>query len=72
MADTYPTNMVEVSARMYLYRWRPADWCAAHPDLPSFTLHALQVGGLGGRPAACCRLLCFAPCCCVLAERTVG
>jgi len=30
--------------RSYLYRWRPADWCRAHPTQPSFSLHALECG----------------------------
>lgn len=35
--------MLDITARMYLYRWRPVEWCRAHPSLPSFTLHALEV-----------------------------
>lgn len=34
--------------------WRPVEWCRAHPSLPSFTLHALEVrlGRGRGRGAA--------------------
>ena len=35
--------MVEVTVRMYLYRWRPVEWCHAHPGLPPYSLHALDV-----------------------------
>lgn len=52
VADTYPHQMLDNTARMYLYRWRPVDWCRAHPTLPSYTLHALQVGAGRGKWAS--------------------
>ncbi|KAL4429159.1 hypothetical protein ABPG77_010138, partial [Micractinium sp. CCAP 211/92] len=44
VADTYPSQMLEVTARIYLYRWRPADWCREHPHLPPFELRQLDCG----------------------------
>lgn len=43
VADTYPNQMLDITARMYLYRWRPVEWCRAHPARSPYTLHVLQV-----------------------------
>jgi hypothetical protein len=40
--------MLDITARIYLYRWRPVEWCRAHPTLPSFTLHTLECGYMKG------------------------
>ncbi|KAL4858599.1 G protein-activated inward rectifier potassium channel 4 [Chlorella vulgaris] len=56
VADTYPNQMVEVGARIYLYRWRPVEWCAANPSHPPFTLHTLQCGYKTGRDRLYLRL----------------
>lgn len=41
-ADTYPNQMLEITVRMYLYRWHPPS-SLADPTQPAFTQHALNV-----------------------------
>ncbi|KAL4443440.1 hypothetical protein ABPG75_011177 [Micractinium tetrahymenae] len=48
VADTYPSQMLEVTARIFLYRWRPAEWCREHPDRPPFQLRQLDCGYSSG------------------------
>ena len=38
-ADTYPNQMLEITVRMYLYRWTQST------DGPTFSQHTLDVGG---------------------------
>lgn len=49
-ADTYPNQMLEITARMYLYRWSRA------PGGPAFTQHALECGYRSGEDRLYLRL----------------
>lgn len=41
-ADTYPNQMLEITVRMYVYRWRaPAE--LTDPSQPTFTQQSLNV-----------------------------
>ena len=44
MADTYPNQMVDLTVRMYLYRWRPpGELQTLGPDESPYWQHQLEV-----------------------------
>ena len=56
VGDVYPNQMLDATARMYLYRWRSLDWCTAHPHSPPLTFHQLQVRVCARRAGAQCMI----------------
>lgn len=44
VADTYPNQMVDLTVRMYLYRWTPAEDVDDDPQEPAFSQHLLECG----------------------------